>query len=256
MTSPANDFAHSGSSDIFPDSRWTLVIQAQSDDDSLALSALNSLCGIYWYPIYAYIRRSGRPPADAEDLTQGYFASLIDRDYLANASRNKGKLRAFLLADLKFFLANDWRKNHAAKRGGGLVVVPIDRQWAEDHYTHEPATEVSPADLFDRRWALALLDRVMETVRREYADLGREDLFLALKPFLSWNAGECRYADVADQLAPDADGNPRNENYVKKNVQRLRQSYRKALEKEVSDTVQSREELAEEIRHLAAALCL
>lgn len=255
MKTPAKPEPTSDRTDIFPDSRWSLVIRAQGDNESVAQRALNSLCEIYWYPIYAYIRRSGRLPEDAEDLTQAYFASLLDRDYLAQASREKGKLRAFLLTDLKLFLANDWRKNQAAKRGGGQVFVPIDRQWAEDHYTHEPSSDVSPADLFDRRWALALLNRVMETVRRDYVERGREDLFDALKPYLAWNGGEEGYAAVAARLAPDADGNSRTDTYVRKNVQRLRQTYRKALEEEVAHTVQSPDEVASEIRHLAASLC-
>lgn len=255
MKSPADSAPVSERSDSFPDSRWTLVVRAQAAEGTSAFAALNALCEIYWYPIYAYIRRSGRSAEDAEDLTQGYFANLLDRDYLAQASQEKGKLRAFLLTDLKLFLANDWRKNQAAKRGGGRIFVPIDRQWAEDYYTHEPATEVTPADLFDRRWALALLARVLETVRQEYSKLGREDLFEALKPFLSWNGGEGKYAEVAAQLNPDASGKPRNENYVKKNVQRLRHAYRKAFEEEVRHTVHSPDQVAEEIRHLAASLC-
>ena len=134
--------------DIFPDSRWTLVVRAQSAPGTSAFDALNSLCSIYWQPIYAFIRRSGLSSEEAEDLTQGYLQNLMDRNYLSQASPEKGKLRAFLLADLKLYLSNERRRANSQKRGGGKLFIPIDRQWAEEYYTHEPADEVSPADLW------------------------------------------------------------------------------------------------------------
>lgn len=234
--------------DIFPDSRWTLVHRAQKGDEEAAHAALNELCKIYWYPIYAYIRRSGKQPEEAEDLTQGYFASLLDRDYLAKATPERGKLRAFLLTDLKFYLSNHWRHGQAVRRGSGITFVPIDTQWAEDHYTHEPANLETPAELFDRKWAVAVLGNVLEQVREKYVAKDRELLFTELKPFLSWNAGEESYAEVGARLGRDV-------NYVKVNVQRLRKLYRETLEFVVSQTVTCPAEVREEIRYLASAVC-
>jgi RNA polymerase sigma-70 factor (ECF subfamily) len=234
-------------SDLFPASRWTLVRKVQSEADS-AFEALGELCQLYWYPIYAYIRRSGRTPETSEDLTQGYFQSLLDRHYLNLASPEKGKLRAFLLADVKLYLSNERRRDGAEKRGGGRIHVPIDLDAAEDSYRFEPSTDVSPADLFDRRWALTLLARVLERVRADYREKGREDLFEALRQFISWNAGDDSYAEVAERIG-------RDQNYVKQNVLRLRKRYRAFLEEEVSHTVGSPDEVAAEIRHLAASLC-
>jgi DNA-directed RNA polymerase specialized sigma24 family protein len=242
-------------SDDFQPTRWSLVLKAREANEATAAAALNSLCSIYWYPLYVYIRRCGHTPEEAEDLTQSYFESLLSRQYLDRASRDKGKLRAFLLADLKFHLSNERRRLQAQRRGGGATFVPVDRQWAEDRYVHEPADETTPADSFDRRWALTLLGRVLERLRDEYIEKGREDLFEALRPFLSWNAGGDNYAEVAARLKPDEHGVVRNENYVKKNVQRLRERYRKILEDEVAQTVDSPEAVEEEIRHLAAAVC-
>lgn len=247
MKTPA-DPPQNETTDIFPPSRWTLVRRAQSDSDSAAFEALGELCSLYWYPIYAYIRRSGHTPEASEDLTQGYFQSLLERHYLDLASPEKGKLRAFLLADVKLYLANERRREGAEKRGGGRLHVPIDRNAAEDSYRFEPATDVSPADLFDRRWALALLGKVLDRVRGKYREKGREDLFEALKQFISWNAGDESYAEVSDRIGRDP-------NYVKQNVLRLRKLYRTYLEEEVAHTVGSPEEVAAEIRHLAASLC-
>jgi RNA polymerase sigma-70 factor (ECF subfamily) len=244
---PPGDPPHNESTDLFPASRWTLVRKVQSEADS-AFEALGELCQLYWYPIYAYIRRSGRTPETSEDLTQGYFQSLLDRHYLELASPEKGKLRAFLLADVKLYLSNERRRDGAEKRGGGRIHVPIDRDAAEDSYRFEPSTDVSPADLFDRRWALTLLARVLERVRADYREKGREDLFEALRQFISWNAGDDSYAEVAARIG-------RDQNYVKQNVLRMRKRYRAFLEEEVGHTVGSPDEVAAEIRHLAASLC-
>lgn len=238
--------------DDFQPTPWSLILRAKEGNEALAIQALNTLCSLYWYPLYVYIRRSGHSPEETEDLTQGYFESLLSRRYLDHASEEKGKLRAFLLADLKFYLSNERRRNEAQRRGGGATFVPIDRQWAEDRYFHEPVDDTTPADSFDRRWALNLLGRVLERVREDYEKRGREDLFEALRPFLSWNADGESYAEVAARLDPDENGIPRNENYVKKNVQRLRELYRKLLKEEVARTVDTQEAIDEEIRYLAA----
>lgn len=248
---PPSDPSHE---DDFQPTPWSLILRAREGSEALALQTLNTLCSLYWYPLYLYIRRCGYSPEETEDLTQGYFESLLSRRYLDRASEEKGKLRAFLLADLKFYLSNERRRNEAQHRGGGTTFVPIDRQWAEERYFHEPVDGTTPADSFDRRWALNLLGRVLERVREDYAKRGREELFEALRPFLSWNADEESYAEMAAKLAPDEHGVPRNENYVKKNVQRLRELYRKLLKEEVSRTVDTPEAVDEEIRYLAAMI--
>jgi RNA polymerase sigma-70 factor (ECF subfamily) len=233
---------------LFPESRWTLVINAQSGPDQLAKQALDDLCKLYWQPIYSYIRRHGCTSEEAEDLTQGYFESLLERNYLSRASRDKGKLRAFLLADVKLYLSNERRRTRSQKRGGGRLHVRIDRQWAEDSLAVETGDASDPAMLFDRRWALTLLGKVMGDVRSVYVSKGREELFDALKQFVSWNSGEESYSEVARRIG-------RDENYVKQSVFRLRKLYRKTLEAEVAHTVSSAENVEEEIRHLASCLC-
>lgn len=247
--------AASSRTDDFLPTRWSLVIRSRQGSEEGAAAALNDLCSIYWYPIYAYVRRSGNTPEEAEDLTQAYFENLLSRGYLDEACQEKGKLRAFLLTDLKLFLSNERRRANARKRGGGVTFVPVDRQWAENRYAHEPSDTNTPAEAFDRRWALTLLGRVLERLRLDYVEKGRENLFEALRPFLSWNSGGDNYAEVASRLAPDEEGRPRTVDYVKKNVERLRKRYRKLLEDEVAQTVGSPEDMADEIRHLAAAIC-
>lgn len=242
------DEGNRSASEKFQATSWSLVLRAQEGVGDVALDALNTLCTVYWYPLYAYIRRVGNQPEEAEDLTQGYFQSLLDRNYLASACREKGKLRTFLLSDLNLFLSNERRRANAAKRGGGKIFVPIDRQWAEEYFTHELVDDVSPAEMFDRRWAVALLRRVLGVVRKQYADRGRGELFDALKSFILGNAGSESYFDVAKKIG-------RDENYVKQNVHRLRKVYRQALAQEVSQTVGSVEEVEGEIRHLIASLC-
>lgn len=242
------DEGNRSASEKFQATSWSLVLRAQEGVGDVALDALNTLCTVYWYPLYAYIRRVGNQPEEAEDLTQGYFQSLLDRNYLASACREKGKLRTFLLSDLNLFLSNERRRANAAKRGGGKIFVPIDRQWAEEYFTHELVDDVSPAEMFDRRWAVALLRRVLGVVRKQYADRGRGELFDALKSFILGNAGSESYFDVAKEIG-------RDENYVKQNVHRLRKVYRQALAQEVSQTVGSVEEVEGEIRHLIASLC-
>lgn len=240
--------------DDFQPTPWTLILRSREGDGKTASEALNTLCSLYWYPLYVYIRRCGHSPEETEDLTQGYFESLLSRRYLDRASKENGKLRAFLLADLKFFLSNERRRHQAKRRGGGVVFVPVDRKWAEERYVHEPVDGTTPADSFDRRWALNLLGRVLERVRDDYVNRGREDLFEALRPFLSWNSGGDNYAEVAAKLKVDERGQPRNENYVKKNVQRLRELYRRFLEEEVARTVESPASIEEEIRYLAGRI--
>jgi RNA polymerase sigma-70 factor (ECF subfamily) len=233
--------------DDFSQTRWSIVLRARSDDDREASKALDALCRSYWPPIYSYIRRWSNSPEEAEDRTQSYFLNLLSRGYLDRADPAKGKLRAFLLTDVKFFLSNDRSKMRAEKRGGGQVAVPIDQGFAEEFYTHEPVDSVTPEQLFDRRWALTLLASVMDAVAADYATRGKGSLFEALKQFISWNAGEESYAEVAARLG-------KSESDIKVNVHRLRKRYREMLEHEVSQTVSSPAEIEAEIRYLASSV--
>jgi RNA polymerase sigma-70 factor (ECF subfamily) len=237
-----------GTTDPFKKTQWTLIELAQRGTGTAALDALNTLCTNYWYPIYAFIRRTCGQHEEAQDLTQGYFADLLKRGYLADADRKHGgKFRAFLLADVKQYLGNQHRRATAKKRGGGAEHIPIRGEWANERYGHEPVDHVTPDQTFDRQWALTLLNRVMEALQREYEAKQRQEIFEALKQFISWNAGEESYADAARRLGKD-------ENYVKVNVFRMRKRYRELLEAEVGQVVPA-EEVANEIRLLAASIC-
>ena len=224
-----------------------MVLRARSDDDGEARKALDTLCRSYWPPIYSYIRRWSNSPQEAEDLTQSYFLNLLGRGYLDRADPAKGKLRAFLLADVKLFLSNDRAKARAEKRGRGQMVVPIDQGFAEEFYAHEPVDTVTPEQLFDRRWALAVLASVMDAVAADYDSRGKGAIFEALKQFISWNAGEETYTQVAARLG-------KSESDIKVNVHRLRKRYREILEQEVAQTVSSPDEIEAEIRYLASSV--
>lgn len=223
------------------------MLRARSDDDREASKALDALCRSYWPPIYSYIRRWSNSPQEAEDLTQSYFLNLLGRGYLDRADPAKGKLRAFLLTDLKFFLSKNRSKARAEKRGGGQVAVPIDQGFAEELYTHEPVDTVTPDQLFDRRWALTVLTSVMDALAADYAGRGKGALFEALKQFISWNAGEESYTQVAVRLG-------KSESDIKVSVHRLRKRYREILQHEVSQTVSSPAEIEAEIRYLASSV--
>lgn len=232
--------------DLFQTTRWTLVAKARSAQEAEASKALNELCAAYWYPVYAFIRRSCFSPEDAQDLTQSYFADLLERGYLDRADRAKGKLRAFLLADIKLFLGNQHRRHRAEKRGGGQVIESFDQALAEKRYGIEPADRNSPDEIFDRAWATTLLNSVHEELRAEYAARDQQVVFDALQQFIAWNAGDLSYADVAAALGKTI-------NDIKVSVHRLRKRYRALLERAVSDTVTSPDEMNDEIRALAAA---
>ncbi len=218
----------------FAATRWTVVLTAGRGQSR----ALEDLCRTYWYPLYAYVRRRGYLAHEAEDLTQEFFARLLAKNYLADVEREKGKFRSFLLASLKHFLANEWDKARAQKRGGRFTFISAD---AETKYRAEPADELSPDKLLDRQWALALLDQVLARLAAEEpAD------FEHLKPYLTAGGGAIPYAEVAGKL-------DMTEGAVKVAVHRLRKRYRQLLREEIAHTVASPAEVDEEIRHLFAA---
>jgi len=231
----------------FATTHWTLVLEAGRAGSSNALQALELLCAAYWYPLYAYVRRQGHGPHDAQDLVQQFFAGLLERNDLRLADRNRGRFRTFLLTSLQHFLINEWRKANREKRGGGRLVVSLDAQKTETRFLAEPADERSPDKAFERRWAIVVLDRVLEQLQAELVAAGRGRVFEELKPCLTGEDQERSYADIGQRL-------DLTEGNVKVLVHRLRHRYRELLRKEISLTVEDPAGIDEEIRDLIAAL--
>lgn len=233
--------------EYFATTRWTVVLNAQQADSTLAHDALEKLCHAYWYPLYAFVRRQGHDAHDAQDLTQEFFARLLEKNYLEDVDRAKGRFRSFLLAALKHFLANEWDRRRAQKRGGAKTHVPIDNQSAETRYGLEPAHDQSPEKLFERRWALTLLDQVLNRLREEFVAAGKVEQFDELKITLTADRRSVPYTDLGARLGL-------SEGAVKVAVHRLRQRYREVLRAEIAHTVARPSDVEEEIRHLFAAL--
>ena len=232
----------------FATTHWSIVLAAGRADPARGREALERLCQGYWYPLYAFARRSGRSTHDAEDLVQGFFTVCLEKNYLAAADRAKGRFRSFLLLAFKRFLANEYDKAQTAKRGGTLPVIALDALAAEERYAYEPADRLSPDKLFDRRWALALLDQVLARLDREQsATPARATIFKELKGFLAAGSGGAAYGEVAARLGL-------TEGAVKVAVHRLRQRYQTLLTAEIAHTVGSPDEVAEERQHLLVAL--
>jgi RNA polymerase sigma factor (sigma-70 family) len=227
--------------------RWTLVLAAaRIENAEPAMRALTELCHTYWPPLYAYIRRQGCDTHEAEDLTQEFFSRLLAKNYLADADPAKGKFRSFLLASLKHFLANERDRARAKKRGGGETVIALDALGEEARRRIEPLDNESPDKVFDRQWALTLLDRALKRLRMEFAGGGREKLFDALKGFLTGDAPAQSHAEIGAKCGL-------SEGAVKVAVHRMRRRYRDLLREEVAQTVAAPEEIDREIRDLFAA---
>ncbi|HET6250851.1 MAG TPA: sigma-70 family RNA polymerase sigma factor [Tepidisphaeraceae bacterium] len=231
----------------FLTTHWSLVLVAGAQGSSRAAEALAELCGVYWYPLYAYVRRHGSSPHDAQDLTQEFFAELLRRSDLAGVGREKGRFRSFLLASMKHFLANERKKANRLKRGGGKVILSIDPISAEDRYAREPSYDLTPEQLFERRWAMTLLEQTIERLRQEFVKAGKGRLFERLKVFLTGDENGPRYADVGAELGL-------TEAAVKMAVSRLRRRYREILRSQIDETVASAQDVEDEIRHLFTSL--
>lgn len=215
---------------FFQTTRWSVVRQAASSTDPAARQALATLCESYWYPVYAFIRRSGKGAHDAEDLTQGFFARLLEKGILATADPAKGKLRSFLLTCVRNFTADEHARDMAVKRGAG-VIVSFSPAWAEESYTAEPVDDLTPDRLFQRRWAFTVLDFSFQLLREEFAAAGKADLFDALRPFLGFGAEpEKRYEEISANL-----GLPIGT--LKNHVFRLRQRWRELIFEQVAMTL-------------------
>jgi len=211
-----------------------------------AQRAMGELARTYWFPLYAYLRRKGISPSQTEDLVQGFFARLLEKDALAGMDRSKGKFRSFLLASLKNFLANEWDKSRAVKRGGGQEILALDALDAEARYAAEPVDEMTPERVFERRWALAVLEQVLRRLRDEYAGRGQGGVFSALEHVLV-GGQKASYGQVAERLGM-------GEGAVKVAGHRLRRRYRELLREEIAQTVSEPGLVDEEIRQLLESL--
>jgi RNA polymerase sigma factor (sigma-70 family) len=229
----------------FPTTRWTLVVAAVESRRTEARSALVSLCEGYWYPLYAYVRRRGYPADQAQDLTQEFFVRVLEGRYLDRADPEKGRFRAFILTSLKFFLSDEAERGRAQKRGGGKV-LSFEVSSGEDRYQREPAHNETPDRIFERRWALSVLDRVMDRLRVEFVQHGRLDHFNRLKAFLLDQA-ETPYAALAREMGT-------SEGALKVAIHRLRKRYRDLFRQEIAETVADPAEVEAELRYLATAL--
>jgi RNA polymerase sigma factor (sigma-70 family) len=228
---------------MFPVTQWTVVLAAGGTPSPESAAALERLCSSYWYPLYAFVRRSGHSPPDAEDLTQEFFARLLEHNWIAHADRHRGRFRSFLMMAMKRFLANEWKKVRTLKRGGQVRLVPLQLDAAETRYTREPADTRTPEQLFEKQWALTLLEAVLNLLREGYTRDGKGALFHALEPCLIGGRDTQPYAVLAGQLGM-------TEGAARVAVCRLRERYRECLKAEIAHTVASAAEVDEELRHL------
>jgi RNA polymerase sigma factor (sigma-70 family) len=229
----------------FPTTRWTLVLAAGDPHRKEAGSALVSLCENYWYPLYAYLRRRGYPADQAQDLTQEFFVRVLEGRYLDRADPERGRFRSFLLTSLKFFVADEADRQRAHKRGGGAL-VPLEFSSGEERYQREPAHDETPERIFERRWALSVLDRVVDRLREEFVRHGRPEHFEGLKVFLLGQS-DAPYATLAREMNT-------SEGALKVAIHRLRKRYRDLFRQEIADTVADPAEVESELRYLAAVL--
>jgi len=231
----------------FQTTRWTLVQAAAVSPTTDSRQALATLCQTYWHPVYAFIRRNGHDRDQAQDLAQGFFALLLEKNYLVAANRQRGRFRSFLLTAVKHFLANEWDREHAQKRGGGQVPISIDAVEAEKWYVPAVVEEATPESLFERRWALSLLEHVMARLHAEFAVAGKAEQLERLSVFLNRDSEDARYKEVADEMGLSAGA-------LRMSVHRIRRAYRQLLREEIAQTVSTPEETDEEIRFLLSTL--
>ncbi len=234
----------------FATTRWSLVQAAGGEDSSLSEEeyqrALAELCANYWFPVYAHCRRKGATPDDAEDQTQEFFTRILDGNLIKLADPNRGRFRSYLLTALDHFLVNEYRKGQAAKRGGGMKHIAIDVADAESRIGVQPATDLTPEDEFEKRWAVVMLSGVYDALQNEQTDDDRRNLFAELKAFLPGNS-DVPYAVVAETLKM-------SEGAIKVAIHRLRKRFGQLLRHEIAQTVASMDEIDDEIRRLQIAL--
>jgi RNA polymerase sigma factor (sigma-70 family) len=233
---------------VFVTTHWSLVLSARDKQSPQSAEALDKLCRAYWYPLYAYARRVGQSKENAEDLTQAFFARLLEKNFLDAAEPERGRFRSFLLMTLKRFMANEWDRGRAQKRGGGQTHVPLDTELAERKFQAETtAGEISPDRLYERRWALTLLEQTMARLRAEFERAGKTAEFERLKSFLTADKHEIPCPAVAAELGM-------GESALRVAVHRLRKRYRELFREEITHTLAQGEDVETELRHLLAVL--
>ncbi len=224
-----------------------MVLAAGHGDTTHASAALEKLCRTYWFPLYAYVRRRGHSPEDAQDLTQQFFAQLLERQSLAVADPHLGRFRSFLLGAMNHFLANEWKKSRSQKRGGGRPLLSLDWAAAEQRFDLEPSDNSTPDKIFEKQWALTLLDEVLGRLEFEYQGEGKTALFAALKQTLMGSRESQPYAELAARL-------DMSESAIKVAVHRLRKQYRELIRDEIAGTLDRPRDVEAEMRHLFSAL--
>jgi RNA polymerase sigma-70 factor (ECF subfamily) len=232
--------------DRFATTHWSMVVSAGGGRSPEASRALATLCENYWFPLYAFVRRAGYRAEDAQDLTQEFFARFLAQRVLTKVDRRKGKFRSFLLAALKHFLADQWDRAHAQKRGGSRAVISFDSLDAETRYRLEPASDLTPEKMFEKQWALSLLEHVLSRLQAEMVAEGKSALFEALKDTLT-GVRSITYATIGAELGM-------TEGAVKVAVHRMRRRYRAVLREEIAQTVASSDEIGDEIRYLLSCV--
>lgn len=231
---------------VFPNTRWSVVLAAAHAPSPESAAALETICRAYWYPLYAYARRTGQSPHDAQDIAQEFFCRLLEKRWLDSAHPGKGKLRTFLIVAMKNFMSKEWRRASAQKRGGDWTRVQFDTVFAESRLAADK-TQSAPDEVFDKQWALTLLDLTMTRLRAEFVAAGKPNDFEALKGCLVAGRGALNYAMVAERLAV-------NEGAARVAVHRLRKRFRELYRQEISQTLSDGADLDDEMRHLAAVL--
>jgi RNA polymerase sigma-70 factor (ECF subfamily) len=231
----------------FVTTHWSVVLSARDAASPQSADALEKLCRVYWYPLYAYARWRGQGAEDAEDLTQEFFARLLQKRYLDAVERERGRFRTFLLVAFKRFLADEWDRVRSQKRGGGGVPVCFDTDLAERLYRNEPAPKMPADKMFEQRWAMTLLEQTMNRLRAEFESAGKAAEFNHLKKFLAVSKGEIPHAAVAAELGV-------SEGALRVTVHRLRKRFRQIFREQIAETVARAEDVDEELRHLVAVL--
>lgn len=232
----------------FATTHWSAVVHAGRPESPEAAGALAELCRVYWFPLYAYVRRQGFDVPAAQDLTQEFFTRLLEKNYVGIADRKRGKFRWFLLTAFKCFLANEWDRARAQKRGGGATPVSLDGMTAEERYRHEPADTLTADQIYDRRWALDLIDNAKRRLREEYVRLGKAERFTRLERFLSGMDRGVDYTAAAGELGL-------SEAAVRQEAHRFKKQFGQLLREEVAHTVAQPDEVAEELRYLIDVVC-
>ena len=228
---------------VFATTHWSVVLAAGERGSPETEQALSRLCQSYWFPIYAFVRKRGNSPEQAQDLTQEFFAAFLEKNHLAKAARERGRFRCFLMTSVENFLRNEHDRAQAQKRGGGRKLISLDEQDAEERYLCEPATDTDPAKTFEQRWAATLLNRVLTSVREEFSATGRSDLFDALQAHLWGDSASIPYPQLAEQFGLTLAN-------IKTTAYRLRHRYRELLRDEIAHTVALPSQIDDEIRHL------